>query len=101
MAFASQKRESLSEQRWRVFWRKTRTYRDKLPDGRFNSNRGNFEPDSKLPGRDTQRKLAEFDGVDLQPIICNTDGVKIGQLPALGHQKPAEFYYFLFSEWRA
>jgi len=35
---------------------------------------------------------------DSQPTICNNDGVKIGQLPAIGKQKPAEFYYFLFSE---
>jgi len=31
-------------------------------------------------------------------MICNNDGVKIGQLPAIDHQKPAEFYCFPFSE---
>src|SRR5690348_16431879 len=53
MAFASQKRESLSEQRWRVFWRKTRTCDDKLSAGRVNSNRADFELDFKLPGQDS------------------------------------------------
>ena len=35
---------------------------------------------------------------DLQPTICNNDRVKIGRFPAMVHQKPAEFYGFLFSE---
>src|SRR5437899_10825632 len=74
MAFASQKRESLSEQRWRVFWRKTRTYRDKLSDGPINSNRADFELDFKLPGQDSNLDKEN------QNLLCYryTTGYRIG-----------------------
>jgi hypothetical protein len=81
------------KQESRVFWRKTQLPRIKLSGEPVNPKWPNFATENQLPSRDTQRKLS-----DLQPMICNNDGVKIGQLPAIGHQKPAEFYCFLFSE---
>jgi hypothetical protein len=54
-----QKRESRREQSLRVFWRKTRTYPDKLSAGRVNSNRGIFELNSKLRDRGSQGQLSE------------------------------------------
>jgi hypothetical protein len=73
---------------------KRNLFRNKLSAGPVNSFRPNFETETNVPSRDTQRKLSEFDGVDLQPIICNTDGVKIGLLPAIGNQKPRRIRWF-------
>jgi len=50
---------SLAEQRSRVFLRKTQAFRNKLSASSVNSFRPNFATETKLPSRDTQRKLSE------------------------------------------
>ena len=62
-------RELLAEQRSRVFLRKTQASCNNLSAGPVNSFRPNFATETKVPSRDTQRKLSE----SMLPIICNNN----------------------------
>jgi hypothetical protein len=73
-----QKREAPFEQKSRVFWPKTPTYRDKLSDGLANPNRAGFKLDFKLPGQDSNLDKEN------QNLLCYRYTTGYRELPRLG-----------------